>query len=64
MKYAISAIPGHEAETAGADLADGRERIDAELGLRYEIAAYIEAETAEEAFEAALRYYGIKGIAE
>lgn len=58
-KYAISAVPGHEAETAGANPADGCERIDAALGLRYEIAAYIEAATFEEAFEAALRYYGL-----
>ena len=58
MQYAISAVPGHEAETAGAFPADGCERTDAVLG-RYEVAAYVEADSAEEAFDAAMRHYGL-----
>jgi hypothetical protein len=58
MQYAVSAVPGHESETAGATPADGCERIDPLLG-RYEIAAYVEAATPEEAFEFAMRYYGL-----
>ena len=57
-RYAISAVPGHEAETAGAHLADGCERTDPDWG-RYEVATYVEAASFEEAFEAALRYYGL-----
>lgn len=59
MRYAISAVPGHEAETAGATPVDGAERWDAELEVKYEVAAYIEAATPEVAYEAALAHYGL-----
>jgi hypothetical protein len=58
LMYAISAVPGHEAETAGAVPADNCERTDAVLG-RYEVSAYVEADSAEEALDAAMRYYGL-----
>ena len=58
LMYAISAVPGHEAETAGAFPADGCERTDSVLG-RYEVAAYVEAATLDEAWQAAMRHYGL-----
>lgn len=57
--YAISAVPGHEAETAGAHLADGCERIDPVWG-RYEIAAYVKAASPEEALDLAIAHYGLE----
>lgn len=60
VRYAISAVPGAEAETAGAYVADGCERTDPLLG-RYEVATYIEASSPEEAQQYALAYYGLEG---
>lgn len=60
MRYAYTVVPGHEAETAGVSPADGDERVDHTLGLRYEVVRYFEAESAEAALEAAMEYLNVE----
>ena len=63
MKYAISAVRGHEADTFCATPLKSPFSIprmyDTELGAPYEIAFIEEYESEEEAYEAAMRHYSV-----
>ena len=63
MKYAILAVPGHEADTFGVTPMESPFNLprmyDVNLDAAYEVSFIDEFNSEEEAYEAAMRHYSV-----